>query len=80
MKMKPNVNVTYRKDQKEWAVISDNAQRAAGLFGNKTEATKAGREIAINRGVELVIRGMNGRIQDKDSYGKDTCPPKDKVH
>jgi hypothetical protein len=30
--------------------------------------------------VEHVIHGKDGRIQDKDSYGKDPNPPKDTTH
>ncbi len=29
---------------------------------------------------ELVIRDRHGKIRDKDSYGPDPCPPKDKRH
>lgn len=30
--------------------------------------------------VEHIIHKKNGRIQDKDSYGNDPFPPKDKIH
>jgi hypothetical protein len=75
-----NVHVVYRRDQGNWAVISEKAQRAAGLYDTKTEAKTRSREIAINRQVESVIHGKNGQIQDKDSYGPDPNPPKDKIH
>lgn len=41
---------------------------------------KAGRDIAKKQGTELVIHGRDGKIQDKDSFGHDPCPPKDKKH
>lgn len=36
----------------------------------------AGRKISQNQKTELVIHGMNGRIQSSDSHGNDPCPPK----
>ena len=59
-----------------WAVQGEGADRASGLFDNKTDATEAAREIARNQGTELVIHGRDGRIQSKDSHGHDPYPPK----
>jgi hypothetical protein len=30
--------------------------------------------------VELFIHGRDGKIQDRDSFGRDPCPPKDTKH
>ncbi len=38
----------------------------------------AAREIARNQESELIIQGRDGKIRDRDSYGNDPCPPKDK--
>jgi hypothetical protein len=46
----------------------------------KKEAVEVAREIARNNHSELVIHGKDGKIQDKDSYGNDPVPPKDKKH
>jgi hypothetical protein len=75
--MAKNVHVTYRKDADKWAVISEGSQRAASLHDNKSSALGAGRDIARNNASELVIHGMDGKIQDKDSYGRDPFPPRD---
>ncbi len=32
------------------------------------------------QGSEVVIHNRKGQIIDKDSYGNDPCPPKDKKH
>ena len=45
----------------------------------KKDALDIGRKIAKNNKSELVIHGKDGRIKDKDSYGNDPNPPKDKV-
>lgn len=75
-----NVHVVYRSGTGQWAVESEKTPRAAGLFNRKTEAVARSREIAQNRRVESVIHRKDGTIQDKDSYGNDPNPPKDKVH
>ncbi|HNX01487.1 MAG TPA: DUF2188 domain-containing protein [Candidatus Cloacimonadota bacterium] len=61
-----------------WDVKRNNAERASGHFDTKAEAEKAGRQISINQGTELVIHGKDGKIQNPDSHGNDPCPPKDK--
>ena len=61
-----------------WDVKRNNAKKASVHKSTKAEATKAGRQISINQATEFVIHGLNGRIQNSDSHGKDPCPPKDK--
>ena len=59
-----------------WDVKRNGSQRSSGNFETKEEAVTAGRQISQNQGTELVIHGMNGRIQASDSHGNDPCPPK----
>lgn len=59
-----------------WDVKRNGAQRSSGHFETKEEAVNAGRQISQNQGTELVIHGMNGRIQSSDSHGNDPYPPK----
>ena len=59
-----------------WDVKRNGSQRSSGHFETKEEAVNAGRQISQNQGTELVIHGMNGRIQSADSHGNDPCPPK----
>lgn len=63
-----------------WNVIGAGNSKPTKIFPNKQDAVDYGRTIAKNQGSELVIHGLNGRIQDKDSYGNDPCPPKDRVY
>jgi len=65
---------------KDWGVRGEGNKRLTIVTTTKTEAEKAGREIAKNQGTELVIHGRDGKIQDKDSFGPDPCPLKDKKH
>jgi hypothetical protein len=73
---KPNVWVTGKDGQ--FRVTSEGADRAASVHRTQRDAIEAGREIAQSRRAELFIHGENGRIRDRETYGNDPCPPKDK--
>jgi hypothetical protein len=73
-----NQHVVPRQDG--WAVKGEGNQRDTAHTQTKKEAEEIGRQIAKNQESELVIHGKNGKIQDKDSYGNDPCPPKDTKH
>ena len=60
-----NIHVVRNGDQ--WQAKQENAQR---------EAFERAREIAINKGQDVAIHGVNGRIRAKHSYGNDPCQPK----
>ena len=63
-----------------WKIKGEGSQRSSGNFKTQREAIERAREIAINQRCEVVIHRPDGRIRDKDSYGNDPCPPKDKRH
>lgn len=75
---KKNVHVVPHEDG--WAVKSGGAARAAKVTATQKEAIEVGKQIATNRGAELLVHGEDGRIRSKDSYGNDPNPPKDKEH
>ena len=60
----------------KWAVRRAGADRATRRFDTQNEAIKAARDIARRQGTELYIHGKDGRIRKRDSYGKDSFPPK----
>lgn len=64
----------------DWAVKSAGKSRATKIVDTQAEAIKIAREIAINQKSEVVIHRPDGTIRDKDSYGNDPFPPKDKKH
>lgn len=59
-----------------WQVKGEGNQKATVCTATQSEAIKAGRDISIHQGSELVIHGKNGQIRDKDSHGRDPDPPK----
>ena len=62
-----------------WAVKGEGNSKYTAITERKGDATSIARDIARNNKSEIVIHGRDGRIQDKDSYGNDPHPPKDKV-
>jgi uncharacterized protein YdaT len=75
-----------RKDQhvvrrgKDWAVRGEGNKRDTSHHDTQASAIERAREIAQNQRSEVVIHRPDGRIRDKDSYGNDPNPPKDKKH
>jgi len=61
-----------------WDVKRNGSNRASVHTNTKSEAERIGREISRNQKTELVIHGLDGKIQRSDSHGNDPCPPKDK--
>ncbi len=61
-----------------WAVKTGGESKARKTFATQADAIKAGRTIARKDGSELVIHGRDGRIREKNSYGNDPFPPRDK--
>ncbi|HEX4826344.1 MAG TPA: DUF2188 domain-containing protein [Candidatus Polarisedimenticolaceae bacterium] len=64
----------------DWVVKKPGAERASSIHDTQAAAIDHAREIAQTTGGEVVIHGRDGRIRDKDSYGRDPNPPKDKKH
>ncbi len=61
-----------------WAVKKSGAERASRVFETKDKAVDYGRELSKTEKTELFIHKSNGMIQDRNSYGNDPNPPKDK--
>lgn len=74
--MKKNIHVVY--DDGQWKMKRENSQKATKVFDTKISAVDYSRNIAKNDKVEFAIHNKDGRICNKNSYGSDPCPPKDK--
>lgn len=74
--MKKNQHVVPHNNQ--WAVKGAGNDRATSVHSTQNQAIEHAREIAKNQQSELLIHGKNGQIREKNSYGNDPCPPKDK--
>lgn len=68
---------TYYEDGK-WKNKIEGNTRASSVHDRKADAQTAGREMAIDRGVEHVIKKMDGTVGSKNTYprSRDQNPPK----
>jgi len=66
------------KTDEGWGVRDEDNSRLTSEHRTKNAAINSAVKIAKHQKSEVVIHGRNGKIQDKDSYGPDPCPPKDK--
>jgi hypothetical protein len=70
--------VFHRKDG-TWANKRNDSDKASSLHDTQSDAEKTAREMLRNQGGrELIIKGLNGKIRDKDTIppGNDPYPPK----
>jgi len=78
--MGKNVHVTHDKGNKTWNVKDEGATKPSSTHRTQGTAIDAGRERAKDHKSELVIHDRDNKIRDKDSFGNDPHPPKDKKH
>lgn len=64
----------------KWAVLGAGNEKATSIHDTQKEAINAARPIAQNQKSEVVIHRPDGTIRDKDSYGPDPNPPKDRKY
>ncbi|MGN9809731.1 DUF2188 domain-containing protein [Micromonospora sp. BQ11] len=61
-----------------WAVRREGSQRAASVHDTQAEAARQGRASARASETEFYLHGRNGQIRERDSYGNDPNPPRDR--
>jgi len=66
---------TYYEDG-QWKNRPQGNDRASNVHDNKAEAQAEGRGMAIDRGVEHIIKKQDGTIQEKNTYPR-ACDPRD---
>lgn len=60
----------------KWSIRKAGSERASGTFDTQKEAVENAKKIAKNQKTELYIHGRDGRIRERNSYGKDPYPPR----
>ncbi len=68
------------KTKTGWAVKGEGNSKFTKNTSTQKEAITVAKQIAINQESELIIHNKKNKIRDKDSYGNDPVPPKDKKH
>lgn len=69
-----NQHVLPRSDG--WAVKTAGASRDTKVFNKQSQAINFAKGIAKNKESELFIHSRDGRIRERNTYGKDYIPPK----
>ena len=64
-----------RKDGK-WGVKKAGASRASSIHETQENAWKEARRLARGDGSEAFLKGKDGKIRARNSYGNDPYPPK----
>jgi hypothetical protein len=63
-----------------WAVRGAGNTRVSSIHPTQKNAINSAISVAQNKKSEVVIHRQNGRIRDKDSYGNDPFPPRDRKY
>ena len=77
---KKNIHTVYNRDRKMWETKREGQKKPLASSHTKETAKEKSIKEAKKAEVEHVIHNKDGKISDKDSYGKDPNPPKDKIH
>ncbi|BCY17209.1 hypothetical protein hrd7_10580 [Leptolinea sp. HRD-7] len=71
---------TVHTNDNHWGVRIEGNKNLTIRTQTKQEAVNLGKELAKQNHVEHIVQNRDGKISSKDSYGSDTCPPKDTEH
>ena len=63
-----------------WTVKTGGSSTPTSTHHKQSTAIQKAEKIAVEKKTELIIRGRDGTIRSKDSYGNDPNPPKDTEH
>ncbi len=70
-----NQHIVQRADG--WAVRGEGNQKDTSHHQSQEEAFEAAKQIAINQGGDTITHGRDGKIRERNTYGKiDHCPPR----
>ncbi|WP_373767278.1 DUF2188 domain-containing protein [Glaesserella sp.] len=61
-----------------WGVKGAGNSKVTAVYRTQKEAIIRAEEIAKNQRADTKIHGTDGRIRAGNSYGNDSCPPRDK--
>jgi len=77
---KKNIHTVYNSERKMWETKKEGQKKPLTSSYTKEAAQKKSIKEAKKAKVEHVIHNKDGKISDKDSYGKDPNPPEDLKH
>ena len=71
-------NQYFVRHGNEWAVRGANNSKVTRIVSTQREAIGIASGIARNQGSEMRVQDRNGRFRVCNSYGNDSCQPRDK--
>lgn len=74
--MAPNDYWTSKRNDGKWAVKKAGSEKASSLHGTQDDAWKEARRLARGAGTEAFLKGRDGKIRARNSYGNDPYLPK----
>lgn len=77
---KKSNHVVPSKKSGGWAVKKAGSSKASKAFTTKAGAVKYAKKLSRKERSELYIHKKDGSIQNRNSYGNDPFPPRDRVH
>lgn len=66
-----NGDVHISKSRTGWEVKVEGTARARSTHDTQAQAWKAGREVARRAKAEAFLHGRDGKIRERNSYGRD---------
>ena len=63
-----------------WNVKRTGADRSDSIHPNQADAIARGKELAQKSHGDLTVRGRDGKVRSKDSYGNDPPSIRDREH
>ena len=77
---KKNIHTVFNKGREMWETKKEGQSKPLASSHTKATAQEKSIREAKKAQVEHVIHNKDGKISDKDSYGRDPNPPKDKKY
>lgn len=76
-----NDRMVYRRKDGKWVDKKNSNKKPSSVNNTQKEAYESSKKaIKKDGGGEIIIKGRDGKIRDKNTIppGNDPCPPKDK--
>ena len=67
---------TQQRSDGKWETKRQGASRAAHVSDNQAAAWERNKELSRQSGGEAFLKGRDGKIRERNSYGDDPYPPK----
>lgn len=69
-------NIHITKHKQEWWAKEEKTSEPMSVFQKQSDAVVYGTRIAKVFQTELFIHGRDGRIRERNTFGRDPFPPK----